>query len=415
MSKKQSLNEKARVYFESFDEQKSTFRCKIENCGKVISGKNSSAFVSHIKHVHTELFQDKIAVDSINPTVIAVKRLELIQQLTEIVTVNGRPFNYLADSGFQDVIREKVDFLRANNSSIELKCPYSDIKKYIFETEIKMREHIKAETGDRVVAMMIDIGSRNSWSFLSMSLQYVIDGYIKVRNIGIIRMEKRHKAQYIEERIVEQLGKFGIDKLAVFVFTTDNASNMIAAVKLFDDDIGNEMEEFEDQETDHPTQSICSTHQSSSNIQNDSNICGIRNVLQQYDCVADNDTHCQADPELAIILDDEAAFQESIESVANNFRRSTINVDSVPCSAHTLQLAVRDALENANEVSEIISLCRLAAKLLRRETYIYDLNAANIYIKKVRIDCEVRWNSIYFMVCNDHLSCGCYENIFSCH
>lgn len=109
---------------------------------------------------------------------------------------------------------------------------------------MKMRDRIKFEIEGRIVSIMIDIGSKNSWPFLSIFIQYAVDGYIKVRNIGMIRMQKRHTAKYIQERIIEQLRLFGIHKLAVFVFTTDNGSNMKAAVRLFDDDIGADMDEF---------------------------------------------------------------------------------------------------------------------------------------------------------------------------
>lgn len=402
MSRKISQNEKAKVYYDIVDRDKSIFKCNIDDCGKQLTAKNPSSLVSHIKHVHIDIYRKEINLEYLDAKTIEIKRLELIQQCAEIVTVNGRPFNYLLDSGFQNIIREKVEFLNTNNCGIAFKYPFTEIKQYIFETEVKIREQIKNEMQGQLGSIMIDIGSRNSWSILSIYIQYPIDGYIKVRNIGMIRMKERHKSEYIEELVMTQLKKFGIEKLAIFSFTTDNASNMTAAVKLFDDDIGDDAEEAEDDEDDQQRDTDSSNHSSAhqfiAHSQNVLSVDEIRNLIRLHDNTAeiDNDT----DQDLACILDDGAAFRDAMNSVEMNLARTTINVNSVPCSAHTLQLAVKDALQDATEVSDIISLCRLAAKRLRRETYVYDLQAAQKFVKIVRIDCEVRWNSIYLMVRN---------------
>lgn len=401
MPKQTSQNERSKVYFDIISKEKSTYMCKIEGCDKLIIARNPYSFVSHIKNVHYKLYREEIDAQALEQKTILCKRLELIQHCAEIVTVNGRPFSYLLDSGFQNLVCENLNFLKKNKHGIDLKYPFTEIKQYIFTTAIKIQDHIKAEIKDRPVGVMIDIGSKNAWSVLSTCIQYAIDGHIKVRNIGMTRMNKRHKSEYIEQLLMEQFEKFGIEKLAIISFTTDNASNMQATVKLFDDDIAANAEESEDDEPDpHPDDinsiSQNSTHDFNEIVQHDVNISEIRNLIQLHDNV-DRDPDQEIDNDLAIILDDEASFRDAMASVAMNLTRTTININRVPCSAHTLQLAIKDALKN-HDASVIISLCRLAAKLLRRETNIYDLRAVEIFIKIVRIDCEVRWNSTYIMV-----------------
>lgn len=404
MPKQKSQNEKAKTYFQVFEEERQIYRCKIENCDKKISAKNAFCFVSHLRHVHNNLYRDEINTNVIDAKSVAYKRLEMIQHCAEIVTVNGRPFSNLCDSGFHNLIRDKMDLLSENKQGIILNYPFTEIKQYIFATAAKIEEHIKTEVREKFIGAMIDIGSKNSWSFLSIHIQYNVNGRIKARNIGLKRMKKRHKSEYIEELLTSHFEKFGIDKLAIFSFTTDNASNMLATVRLFDDDIGDNVEENEYDMPDISSNASNafnedSSHPSSANIQHDLNIHEIRNLIQHQDI----STYDEIDVELANILDDEGSFRDAMGAVTMNMARTTININSVPCSAHTLQLAVKDALKS-NDATVKISLCRLAAKLLRRESNIYDLNEVGIFIKVVRVDCEVRWNSTYLMVTYNQFS-----------
>lgn len=52
-------------------------------------------------------FQDQFSAGLSPPekSAVAAKRLQMIQAFCEIVTVNGRPFEYLTDSGFQKLIK----------------------------------------------------------------------------------------------------------------------------------------------------------------------------------------------------------------------------------------------------------------------------------------------------------------------
>lgn len=365
--------------------------------------------MSHLKHVHHEVYRTEINAGTDDSKSVAIKRLQLIQHCAEIVAINGRPFSYLMDSGFKGIIEDQLEFLRRNNASIEMSYPFTEIKEYISQTAMKMQKQIKAEVRGTLVSTMIDIGSRNSWSILSIYIQYAIDGYVKVRNLGMLRMKKRHTADYIYELVLQQLKRFDITKSAMVSFTTDNANNMRSAIRLFDDDIGavndDQLEEIDS--NNEPDQMAGDNNTPDPAIR--SNTCvqdvdgsqsnEIRDLVQQYDIISNDGD--DTDRELDIILDDDAAFRDTMASVEMNIAKTTLNVGGVPCAAHTLQLAVKDALKKSSEANDIISLCRLAAKLLRRETSVLDLQSANIFIKVVRLDCEVRWNSIYLMVRNE--------------
>lgn len=106
MSKKTSQNEKAKVYYEIHDEERQRYRCCIYitgkgECGVTVSAKNPYGFVSHIKHLHEDIYKNEINPDVIDEKTLAVKQLKLIQDYAEFVTINGRSFNQLRDSAVQ--------------------------------------------------------------------------------------------------------------------------------------------------------------------------------------------------------------------------------------------------------------------------------------------------------------------------
>lgn len=252
------------------------------------------------------------------------------------------------------------------------------------------------EVENRFLSVMLDAGSKNGISVLSICIQYVTDGQIIIRNIGMLQMVQRHKAEYMKEMLMNQLAIFGIDKFQILAITRDNASNMKATVKLFDDDISAIQQNDEEDDSVHEevTSHEITQDRQFNTTQNSFTINSIRDIIYQYDI---NDDDIAEDEELGAILNDEFALMEATRSIEIDLATTTVNVSSVPCSAHSLQLAVKDAL-NIPEVIVIITLCRTVAKLLRRQTYIYDLQEAGIIIKVVRMDCNVRWNSIYRMV-----------------
>lgn len=105
---------------------------KIDGCGKLIDGKNIANLVSHIKHTHILIYAEKLNPVAVDAKSLDLKRLELIQACVEIVTVNGRPFNCLTDSGFQNLISDKLHELEDNGKAFKIDLNhYDELKKYI--------------------------------------------------------------------------------------------------------------------------------------------------------------------------------------------------------------------------------------------------------------------------------------------
>lgn len=102
----------------------------------------------------------------------------------------------------------------------------------------------------------------------------------------------------------------------------------------------------------------------------------------------------------------------SVDGPTNNFYDDVINssvftngimnlllliVFGIKCAAHTLQLAVRAALREANTVVTI-KLCRTVAMALATQVHRYELMTAGIKCGIPHMDCLTRWSSTCLMV-----------------
>lgn len=75
------------------------------------------------------------------------------------------------------------------------------------------------------------------------------------------------------------------------------------------------------------------------------------------------------------------------------------NITGMNCVAHTLQLAVHDALNKlAVSHKNVIELCREMSKFLRLKSTRTDVLQLNIEYRLPRLEVKTRWSSMYHMV-----------------
>lgn len=236
-----SMSERALTFFNRITVEGSnkTHQCNIGDCGNLIVGTKLSNLVAHIKSCHTVIYNNDIHILNNNkrPAYYAKKRLVFIQNCVEIVTVNARPFKYLLDSGFKKIVYEQLKELAEGNCGIDLNSEnLTEIKKYIENTATKIVEQIKMEVKNKMLSVMVDIATKNNKSLIGISLQYILNGAIKVRSIGMIEMKELHTASYILQLLKACLSSYDISSKQVMSITSDNASNMIAMMNTFNDE-----------------------------------------------------------------------------------------------------------------------------------------------------------------------------------
>lgn len=395
---KSSQNEKAKKFFEKLpvDEiEKNQYKCIISECGKIVKAANLYSLVSHLKHSHHQIYNKEINPQATYSKSIAIKKMEFIQNCAQMITVNGRPFAIFRDSGFHNITKSLLDELKENDQGINLNDQrYPEIFGYIAEAAKKIKTKIENEVSGRLISVMADIGTRHEKSLFGISVQYVIEGKIIIRCIGMMHIRKRHQALNLKEILEKKLNEYGIKMSQIVAFTTDNGSNLKKMVKLFSDDMVAEFEEANDESDEVIPEGSTIVEVIQNNEYTAENIYSfttreIESLIEEYD----NDDIS----ELNAILydDDDNSYDELIESMESDMAHLTLNIERVPCSAHTLQLAVLKAME---PFQTIVKLCRTAAKMLRRQVFVYELLAAGIQVKRIRLDSKVRWSSIRRMV-----------------
>lgn len=124
----------------------------------------------------------------------------------------------------------------------------------------------------------------------------------------------------------------------------------------------------------------------------------IAHVLHELD---DDDRY-----EMAALFDDpDNMSQHDIPgALHDNTKYRPVFVNSVNCAAHTVQLAVKNALSKLKiEHSNLIKLAREVAKFLRKEGTRNEARKHHLKLILPPLDIETRWSSTYMLVNNVQL------------
>lgn len=372
------------------DENNKLYQCQIEKCKRKCNGSQPSNLTVHVKLAHKEFFAKKI-MGAIDPKEFAIKRLKFIQNCAEVIAINGRAFKSLSDSGIRKLIAEKLNELKSAGYGKGLRAPaYTAVKQHIQYQAARIDEEIKKEVRGRFIALMVDTASRNNKTFMGLSLQYVLDGRVIIRCIGMSEIDDAHSSLNIKNIIMHRLNFFDINIKQVISITTDNAPNMIAMLKRFNT-VVDEEENREDEESGED-------EESDGEEENDGNKHENEDSETDYDEHEFMDLHLEHQAELDEMLDDNREYVALVENCVNDLAKKTMIINGIRCAAHTLQLAVRDTLQESLYGSAIDRF-RDICKFLRKPSSIRILKEQNIKIYLPRIDCSTRWSSLYRMVC----------------
>lgn len=188
----------------------------------------------HLANSHRETY-DKHFNEKLKKQ-LKKKRLKMMQKFCEIVTINGRPFAYLLDSGFLGMIQDDMENLDYHGKGITMDTNFRELKTYIEQLADKLQLRIRQSLKDRFISLMVDAASKNNISILGISAQYLADGKMNQLVLGMSYMSKAHTALYMKNKLKSCLEDYDIPTDRVISITTDNASSMISMTKRFDDD-----------------------------------------------------------------------------------------------------------------------------------------------------------------------------------
>ncbi|XP_018376455.1 PREDICTED: uncharacterized protein LOC108769763 [Trachymyrmex cornetzi] len=201
-------------------------------------------------------------------------------------------------------------------------------------------------------------------SFLGVNIQYIKGTKIILRTLALKELQEKHTGEYIKTILKNVCFSFNISLDQIYSITTDNGANMLKAVRILT---------YEDEDCDN-------------------------NILEENENNIDYNSEENEANEYEI--DNLSVFENInvIEDLTSNNETSILSLTGIRCAAHTLQLAVDDALKRAKSISQLILKARNLAKKLRTQTFIYLIRKQNL--KKPTLDCPTQWCSIIDMLEN---------------
>lgn len=345
------------------------YMCTICKPNKRISGKKKFNLVSHIRSCHPHVLENSNELEF----ELKKEKLRIVQSLSEIVTVNGRPFKCLLDSGLLRLIRKDLDRLEKLGHGIVLNKNVYEIKEYVIHIACEIKKCISAEVQKKMVSVLVDIGSKNRTSILGIGIQFMKDDTVKNVAIGMIPLTKAHTASYIVDELIKCLNSYGIAVSQTFAIVSDNGSNMLAAAKRLDKFINEQRENEENTEQELP----------------DFN----RMNLNEEDILNDVEEMIELDS----ILNDDDNYDELFAEVIGELAKHTTSVITIRCGAHSIQLCVRAALKKSN-LNAVLTLCKYVVRKLHTQSIKYEIHEKGVESILPHPSNDTRWDSDLEMV-----------------
>lgn len=182
-------------HFFTYDSVEDTAQCKL--CKEQLSGNHKGNLLRHLSSnksdSHESLFfaenhlYQKIS-NSKTRRRSSARRSDLREVITacvELVTFNARPFSLFQDSGFKKILSLVFRLLNENVTINNRTIPI-----HITTVAEHVRGVIRDEVRDRVISLKIDGVKRHSRSIMGVHAQYVVNGEIHLRTLGMKVLNK---------------------------------------------------------------------------------------------------------------------------------------------------------------------------------------------------------------------------------
>lgn len=209
-------------------------------------------------------------------------------------------------------------------------------------------KELQMEAKGCTLCLMIDIGTSGRRSILGIRIQFILNGELIIRSIGMIELKESHTGKYLSELIVKQLQEFGIDCRQVVTVTTDNGANVLKMVKDFSmltQQVDDDAQTF----PKTPSKNKTNEKQNTKDLTNDDLIDQeIENALALPDEITEDDAFAILFDETIPASDEDLEKNELLLNAITHELNAKYGIDivwditGVSCNAHTLQLGVND-------------------------------------------------------------------------
>ena len=276
---------------------------------------------------------NQCAIDETFSKTIQVKMNEktLENAGLDLVTINGRPFKRIDDSGFRKILNPLLKGMRA-----KFTVNAENIREEIGEKANNVRYRLKLEVEGKLVSLKADVATCRDRSLLSVTLQFISNGKIQLRTLAMKELKENHTGFYLKTVFDEIIEQYGIKSNQIYSLTTDNGANMSKCIRLFSEkDVTERAANIK-----HP--SCCSWRSDAEELVSDEDDSGIVNRINAE------------------------VFLGDLRSSHTRTAQAGYIWKGVRCAAHTLQLAVEAALKES--LRDVISSARSISKKRRNST-----------------------------------------------
>lgn len=289
-------------------------------------------------------------------TNLEILRKEIFLICVEHVTVCGRTLNSIFDSSFQKLLKDRMKPLKGTKHELTMTEIRLQLRPMIHKIANEIREEIQIEFTNKYYAIMFDSATKMNRAVLGIDIRTIVSGKVVTRSIGMQRITCKHTGENIAEMIVDRLNKHGVSPKLMTGATIDNASNMVKTVKIVDSIVSKlTVEEYPSSSSDE----------------------------SDIDCTKESIEAHWMDPDFQRHLIEQATRELCSIHKPYVYDR----VECIRCAAHTIQLAIDEALEKSNCIP-IINEVRKLVKNLRLQQILLKLEEKGLPIPSP--DCQTR-------------------------
>lgn len=389
---------------EYFERDGDGIKCSIVDCGVNLSRWTLFYLKRHLKCKHRSKYNIIYRAEVESEVQSLVDVFETVQSAVSLVSIHAYPFSLLDKPPFRYMIKPGLDKLACSGRAITLNR--HNIVDEISNTSQQIRYVIKQELGTELFSVMFDITTKTTLSVLGVSVSFMRENAVIVRSLGAIKLTKRHTGENVAALVGEILESFGVSFKQIFAITTDNGSNMIKTTRMINEILGEHEENLLDDdeiESDTDDDAGLNTNDNAEDIGTEDGGDG-----SSSDGNGANGQNGHAN-------DREERFRNIVSEMACNITIQNDYVSSIPairCCAHTLQLAIHDAI-NASKSNKLLNKVRDMCKALRSQVVNIEFRRLSPNTVLPPQDNTTRWCSQYVMVGSFNVyACACMRVCF---
>ena len=119
------------------------------------------------------------------------------------------------------------------------------------ETYAKMRrKEISTLLKGKLLSIKFDCCTQLDRSMLGLNVQFIQDGRLILRNLGMREIYVSHTGQNLKDIVMEILASYGIARDQILSVTTDNGSNMLTSIASMKKNTDGNEDEFNNNENE---------------------------------------------------------------------------------------------------------------------------------------------------------------------